>query len=269
MYDGGKVCVHCGTKGHLIDQCAIKMRGDKARANLAIYEEGIDPTQFASYMVMTAPNAFSVTNSKVSFILDLGDGANIVPDKASFESYTMDIPLSSSFIYTADNKPHEIKGQDIVNLLLHQGTESTHVKIQALHVPSLGQHLISLGGINEKHGVEFNLSKNGVPTLTREGNTWSDVKKTHNGLMLLSGHVLPPAHCDVALNGQALTAGMDSHLRMGHPGIPMMQELSIKGKTPRLINADLEEVWSCEICIAAKLSQSPHKHVSESTLDCT
>ena len=105
------MCVHCGTKGHLIDQCAIKMRGDKARANLALYEEPIDPTQFASYTVMTAPNVFSVTNSKVSLILDSGASANIVPDRASFESYTTDIPLSSSFIYTADNKPHEIKGQ--------------------------------------------------------------------------------------------------------------------------------------------------------------
>ena len=54
--------------------------------------------------------------------------------------------------------------------------------------------------------------------------------------------VFPLAHCDVALNGQVLTAGMDWHLRMGHLGIPMMQELSIKGKIPRLINADLVEV---------------------------
>ena len=158
MYEGGKVCVHCGTKDHLIDQCAIKMRGDKARANLALYEEPIDPTQFASYTGMTAPNAFSVTNSKVSVILDSGASANIVPDKASFESYTTDIPLSSSFIYTADNKPHEIKGQGVVNLLLHQEAGSTRVKIHALHVPSLGQHLISLGDINKRHGVEFNLS---------------------------------------------------------------------------------------------------------------
>ena len=268
-YEGGKVCLHCGMKGHVIDQCTIKMRGDKARANLAMAEDYIDPSQFASYTVMTEPNAFSVANTKVSLILDSGASANIVPDKASFESYNTDIPLSSSFIYTADNKPHEIKGQGVVNLRLHQGTESTIVKIQALHVPSLGQHLISLGCINETSGVEFYLSKNGVPTLTREGKTWSDVKKTHNGLMLLSGHVLPPALCDVALKGQALTVGMDWHLRMGHPGIPMMHELSTKGKIPRLISADLEEVKSCEICIAAKLSQSPHKSISESTLNCT
>ena len=143
------------------------------------------------------------------------------------------------------------------------------MKIHALHVPSLGQHLISLGAINMKHAVEFNLSKNGVPTLTCEGMTWSDVKKTHNGLMLLSGHVLPPAHCDVAPNGQALTTGMDWHLRMGHPGIPMMQELSIKGKIPRLMSADLVEIKSCEIFISAKLCQSPHKNVSASALDCT
>ena len=54
---------------------------------------------------------------------------------------------------------------------------------------------------------------------------------------------------------------------MGHPGIPMMHELSIKGKIPKLISADLEDVKSCEICIAAKMSQSPQKSISESTLD--
>ena len=55
---------------------------------------------------------------------------------------------------------------------------------------------------------------------------------------------------------------------MGHPGIPMMQELSTQGRIPKLINADLDEVQSCEICIAAKLSQCPHKGISESSLDC-
>ena len=93
--------MHCGMKGHVIDQCTIKMRGDKARANLAMAEDYIDPSQFASYTVMTEPNAFSVANTKVSLILDSGASANIVPDKASFESYNTDIPLSSFFIYTA------------------------------------------------------------------------------------------------------------------------------------------------------------------------
>ena len=69
-YEGGKVCVHCGMKGHVIDQCTIKMRGDKARANLAMSESPIDPSQFASYTVTTEFNAFSVANNKVSLILD-------------------------------------------------------------------------------------------------------------------------------------------------------------------------------------------------------
>ena len=266
--EGGKICVHCGSKGHVISECMIKMRGDRARASLAMQEAPLDPCDFVTYTVMTEPCAFSVPDHKMPLILDSGASEHIIPNRSAFGSYSTDIPLPSSFIYTAEDKPHEIKGHGIVHLRLHQGTESTIVEIHALHVPSLGQNLISLGCINKRGGVEFSLSKNGVPTLTREGKLWSDVKKTHNGLIVLSGHVLPPALCDGVVKGQALTVGMGWHLRMGHPGIPMMLELSSQGKIPKLMNAELDEVRSCEICIAAKSCQSPHKGISESSLGC-
>lgn len=82
------------------------------------------------------------------------------------------------------------------------------------------------------------------------------MKKTHNGLMFLFGHELPHALCDVALKWKALTAGMDWDRRKDYPRIPIMHESSIKGDIPNLINANLEEVKSCEIFIARKLSQS-------------
>lgn len=75
------------------------------------------------------------------------------------------------------------------------------VKIHALLVPSLGQHMINLGRINKRGGVEFSLNKNGVPTLTRGGEIWSNVKTMHNGLMLFSSRVLLHASNDVALRG--------------------------------------------------------------------
>ena len=67
--------------------------------------------------------------------------------------------------------------------------EETRVQFHALHVPSLGQTLLSLNCINKRGGVEFQLSKNGTPTLTQDGKTWADLKKTKNGLILLSGHI--------------------------------------------------------------------------------
>ena len=48
----------------------------------------------------------------------------------------------------------------------------------------------------------------------------------------------------------------------------MMHEPSSKGKIPRLVAADMDEVRSCEVCIAAKACKSPHKGISESSLGC-
>ena len=108
--------------------------------------------------------------------------------------------------------------------------EETTVRLHALHVLSLGQTLVSLGCINRRGGVEFNLSKNGTPTLTMDGNTWADLKKTLNGLFLLSGHIVMPEKgvaCDDT-SAKALTIGQDCHLRLGHPGLPIMHAMSSK-----------------------------------------
>ena len=52
--------------------------------------------------------------------------------------------MQSSFIYTADNKPHEVVGSGIVTLLLHNDMEDKTANIHALHVPSLGLTLLVL-----------------------------------------------------------------------------------------------------------------------------
>ena len=52
--------------GHVIEQCQIKMRGDRVRVSLAAKESEIDPTQFTIYIVITETLAFSAANSRLS-----------------------------------------------------------------------------------------------------------------------------------------------------------------------------------------------------------
>ena len=106
-------------------------------------------------------------------ILDSGATDHIFPSRDYFSEYTTSaIPLQTSFIYTVDNQPHEVKGSGIVTLRLHRGMEHTTIRLHALHVPSLGQTLVSLGCINRRGSVEFKLCKTGIPTLTKDNETW-------------------------------------------------------------------------------------------------
>ena len=60
--------------------------------------------------------------------------------------------------------------QEVTSTLrLHTGLEEMTFQLHALHVPTLGQTLVSLGCINRRGGVVFDLSKVGVPTLTKDG----------------------------------------------------------------------------------------------------
>ena len=175
--------------------------------------------------------------------------------------YELTIPLGSSFIYTADNQPHEVKGTGIVTLLLHNGTDDVTVRLHALHVPSLGQTLVSLTSINRKGQIEFHLSKNGTPTLLKNDVPCADVRTTQNGLLLLSGHISIPGKVggDIAPHGMALTVGTDWHLRLGHPGLTMMHAMSKKGLIPPLTKGETTTIAKCEVCCASKMAQSPHK----------
>ena len=84
----------------------------------------------------------------------------------------------------------------IVTLLQHQGLEETTLRLHALHVHTIGETLVGLGRNNRCGRVVFNLSKARVPTLTKDGHTWADLKTTQNGLFLLCGLIV--------LHGEAL-----------------------------------------------------------------
>lgn len=152
-------CTHCNKAGHTIEKCYVRKRDMEGAARLAASSTSdFDAQQSLSYNASS--HVFSSrTNPKVPLILDSGATDHIFPSSDLLTEYsTIEIPLESSFIYTADNKPHEVKGSGIVTLLLHKGMEQTSIRLHALHVPSLGQTLVSLGCINRHGGVIFNLS---------------------------------------------------------------------------------------------------------------
>ena len=66
--------------------------------------------------------------------------------------------------------------------------EKTIIRFHKFHIPTLGQTLVSLGCINRRGGVEFKLSKNGIPTLEEKKMGTPEI--TQNGFILLSGHVV-------------------------------------------------------------------------------
>lgn len=263
------MCVYCGGQGHVISQCRTKIRGDKVRASMATHETEIDPSHFtAGYAVMTAPSALSASDQTSSLILDSGASEHFIPDRSSFESYDTHIPLSKSFIYTADNNPHEVKGHGVVCLQLHRGDATSVVRIHALHVPTLKQHLISMLCLNKRGDVDFILSSKDGPSLMHDGEIWCDVRKSGNGLLILSACILSPSRYNPIHDGKAFSVCMDWHLRLGHPGLSTMQLMSSKGIIPTLHADDVAEIKSCEVCVSGKLIQSSHNTESESTKDC-
>ena len=271
-YKGGAVkCQHCGRPGHLIEKCYLRLQDMGAAARLAASPTlEFDASRSLSYTASSHVLS-SVTHPKMPLILDSGATDHIFPSKDYFSEYsTKAIPLQSSFIYTADDQPHEVKGSGIVTLRLHRGMEHTIVRLHALHVPTLGQTLVSLSCINRRGEVEFNLSKTGIPTLTKNNMTWADLKTTKNGLFLLSGHVVMPGGVvtESGMKGKALSAGRDWHLRLGHPGLTMMNEMSAKGLIPKLTSSESSEIGKCEVCCQSKMAQTPHQHVDESNQQC-
>lgn len=263
------VCTYCGCNGHDISVCRAKIGGDRVRASMAAKEHCIDPSKFtAGYTIMTDLSALSASDHSSSLILDSGASEHFIPDRASFESYSTELPLSQSFIYTADHRPHEVKGHGVVCLRLRQSGKTSVVRIKALHVPTIRQHLISMTCLTKRGGVDFHLSHKSGPSLILDGVTWCDVQKTENGLLLLSATVLHPGHDVAVLSGKVFSACMDWHLRLGHPGLSTMQHMSSKGLIPPLLATEYDVIKSCEVCVSAKLSQSPHQSESVSTKEC-
>ena len=126
---------------------------------------------------------------------------------------------------------------------------SRAITLHALHVPSLGQTLVSLECINHRGNVEFKLSKTGIPTLTKDEETWADLKTTQNGLFLLFGHIVMPGSEDASeVKGQALSVGRDWYLHLGHQGLTMMNVISSQGLTPKLSTSESTKIVNCEIC---------------------
>ena len=70
------------------------------------------------------------------------------------------------------------------------------------------------------------------------------------------------------LVGSDLSVGQDWHLRLGHPGLTMMNAMSSEGLIPKLTGSESAEIAKCEVCCQSEMAHSPHKDVSESTQSC-
>ena len=121
-----------------MEKCWL-LKSDKEGAVRLAASSGSEFDASTSLIYSASSNVFSATsNQKMPLILDSGATDHIFPSKEYFSEYsTTAIPFEASFIYTADNQPHEVKGSGLVTLLLHQGMEETRVQLHALHVPSL------------------------------------------------------------------------------------------------------------------------------------
>ena len=130
-------------------------------------------------------------------ILDSGASDHIFPSSDCMTGYSQ--LASPEYVYTPDNKAHEVKGSGFVTLAVQCGSEVVHRRLIALHVPSIEQQLVSMTRLNERGDVEFHLKVGGVSSLTRGGRKWCDVKRGHNGLLLLQGSIIQPRRMQVNL----------------------------------------------------------------------
>ena len=72
-------------------------------------------------------------------ILDTGATDHVFPRRDQFHSYDSNVPLSCSFVRTADNRPHQVIGIGIVVIQVTCGDRKFYFGLRSLHVPSLGQ----------------------------------------------------------------------------------------------------------------------------------
>ena len=100
------------------------------------------------------------------------------------------VPETSSYVRTPDNKEHKVVRVGIVIVALHNGGSVNQIPLRALHVPSLGQTLVSMTCLNIRGKIGFNLSEEGVPSLTKSGARWADIRRTSNGLLRFPGSIL-------------------------------------------------------------------------------
>ena len=86
-----------------------EMRNKAYRSAASGYDE-FDASKALSYTASRLPPAAAClfANVKCPLILDSGATDHIFPSIEFFFEYTTSVPLERRFIYTADDKPHEV-----------------------------------------------------------------------------------------------------------------------------------------------------------------
>ena len=137
---GGGYCEFCRKPGHQTKGCN-EMAKVHARMLLSEDAEGrFDARKgFSGYMIQTSVKVFSTrADGQGLLILDSGATDHIFPDRKYFHTYDDDVRLQMAHVYTADDKPHSVKGVGIVCLEVNNGSEMFEVALRALYVTSLG-----------------------------------------------------------------------------------------------------------------------------------
>ena len=94
-------------------------------------------------------------------ILDSAATEHVFPSHQDFMRYSTTVLADKRHVRTADGRAHPVLGVGQVKVALKKGTSVEEVLLNALHVPSLGQHLVSLDCLNKRGGVGFQLSERG------------------------------------------------------------------------------------------------------------
>ena len=75
---------------------------------------GVGEGHFGMTIFPSSSQVLSASQEGQYLILDTGATDHVFPRRDQFHSYDSNVPLSCSFVRTADNRPHQVMGIGIV-----------------------------------------------------------------------------------------------------------------------------------------------------------
>ena len=160
-------------------------------ASLSLGQRALDFSQHDNqHKGRNVMSAFTNDAITEDLILDSGATDHVFPHREQFEEYNTKVPAETSSVRTEDGRIHPVVGVGLVKVAFQNGASVRQVHLQALHVPSIGQNLVSMICLNDRARIGFTLSENGVPSLFWRGQKFADVKRHECGLLVMPGRVV-------------------------------------------------------------------------------
>ena len=110
---------------------------------------GVGEEHFGMALYPSSIQVLSASQEGQYLILYTGATDHVFPRRDQFHSYDSNVPLSCKFVRTADNRPHQVMGVGIVAIHVTTGERKFYFGLRSLHVPSLGQNLVSINKLNK------------------------------------------------------------------------------------------------------------------------